>query len=501
MENLNSVPNPKLRFDDPVKGLLSSVKIITIKPTSAPSAGQACSASDAITFKLPSAGIGKMGSMYLQYDIITNSAGTDTTGGIAPIGAVLDEHAPDASIFNRMRVHSSDGTMVSDTANYGTYCSVMNRLKNNRDESSSRGSIVRGEGLALFESGDNTGTKLNQFNMTHLTDGGNAVSANELAVRFGDGAGRNYRLQSQQRNAEVFGVVSGVGTTICHRIQSGLCDAEVGHMLPFFAMGSGYSLEFALENPEVALKLVGANSLGSLGAVVAIGTDASNKGTYSLANIQLVMEVQYYSSEIFSNINEMLCDGIKLRVPRVRTQVNKLTSQSNNIQLSEHGRSINALVCGVRDTDKTGKFGFFHNDFVYKSSDDVKITQLQTSCGSETIPSNPIKYSSQSYLELERAVGQGREGYRLGNKINANTYYKDTGFGQLVSGDALFGVSFMSSPEMRDVMTGKVSSSGSIPLSLQLDLDGTSAKSELFSIVMSDSVVELLHDGSCIVSR
>ena len=501
MENLSSVPNPKLRFDDPVKGLMSSVKIIQIKPTSAPTAGVACSASDSITFKLPSAGIGKMGSMYLQYDIITNSAGTDTTGGNAPIGSVLDEHSPDSSIFNRMRVHSSDGTMVSDTANYSTYCSVMNRLKNSRDESCSRGSIVRGEGLAMFESGDNTGGKLNQFNITHGADGGNAVSANELADRFQSGAGRNYRLLSQQRNAEVFGAVSGVGTTMCHRIQSGLLDAEVGHFLPFFAMGSGYSLEFGLENPEVALKLVGANAVGKLGAVDAIGTDASNKASYTISNVQLVMEVQYYSSEIFSNINEMLCDGIKLRVPRVRTQVNKLTSQSNNIQLSEHGRSINALICGVRDTDKTSNPGFFHNDFVYKSSDNVKISQLQTSIGSETVPSNPIKYSAQSYLELERAVGQGREGYRLGNKINANTYYKDADFLNTTSGDALFGVSFMSSPEMRDVMSGKASSSGSIPLSLQLDLDGTSTKSELFSIVLSDSVVELLHDGSCIVSR
>lgn len=501
MESLLALPNPKLRFEDPVKGLLSSVKIIQIKPTSAPTAGQACSSSDSITFKMPSAGVGKMGSMYLQYDILTNSAGSDTTGdnSIVPVGAVLDEHAPDASIFNRMKVHSSDGTMVSDTANYSTYCSVMNRLKNSRDESASRGSIVRGEGVAMFESGDNTGGKLNQFNQTHGADGGDAVSANELADRFQDGAGRNYRLLSQCRNKEVFGAISGVGTTMCHRIQSGLFDAESAHFLPFFAMGSGYSLELNLEDPEVALKLVGANVAGKLGATNLIGS--ANTGSYSISNISLVMEVQYYSSEVFSNINEMLCDGIKLRVPRVRTQVNKLTSTSNNIQLAEHGRSINALVCGVRDTDKTGKVIHFHNDFVYKTSDDKVIKQYQTQIGSETVPSNPIKYSAQSYLELERAVGQGREGFRLGNKINANTYYKDADFGATTSGDALFGVSFMSSPEMRDVLSGKASSSGSIPLSLQVDLDGDSTKAELFSIVMSDSVVELLHDGSCIVSR
>ena len=50
-------------------------------------------------------------------------------------------------------------------------------------------------------------------------------------------------------------------------------------------------------------------------------------------------------------------------------------------------------------------------------------------------------------------------------------------------------------------MSGKSSSSGSIPLSLQLDFTGTPSNCELFSVVVSDQITELLHDGSCIISR
>lgn len=506
MDNLPTRANPKLAYSDPFKNLMSSVKIVSVLPTSAPAAGQACSSSDTIQFKLPSSGVVKCSSMYMKYDIITNSVGTGTTNGLAPVGAILDEHAPDASVFSRMTVTSSDGTQISDTNNYNTYCSVMNRLKNSRDESSTRGSIVRGEGMDMFEGGDDNGnTKINQFNITHGTDGGDAVAVNELASRFQDGAGRNYRLLSQLRNKEVYGCDSGAGTTVCHRFQSGLLDAEVGHMLPCFALGSGVQVSLNLADAKDALTLVGANAAAKLGAA---GDQAeANTATYSLANISLVMEIQYFDSSVFSTINEALCEGIKLRIPRVRTQFNSLTSASNNIALAEHGRSINALVCGIRDTEKTGSFRHQNNDFVYKAGGKV-IKNFQTQCGSEVIPSQSVQYGAGSFLELERAVGQGREGYRLGNKINAASYYKvspDGGAGtagsNLVSGDALFGVSFMSAPEMRDVMSGKSSSSGSIPLSLQLELDGTSAHSELFSIVMSDSIAELLHDGSVIVSR
>ena len=501
MENLDIRPPRELRFDDPKKAPMSSTKIVSIKPTTSNSVSSA-SSSDSIQFKLPSAGMLKCASMYVKYDInlsVTNS-GSD---GITAVGAVADEFAPDASIFNRMKVFSSDGTQVSDIANYNQYCSIMNRLKKNRDEATSRGSIVRGCGVAPDESDDVASLLPNQHQYTHGTDGGDAVSANELAIRRQAGANRNYRLLTQGLGVNGSGVLPSQKVTVCHRIQGGLLDHETGHYLPTFAMGSGYQLQLDLADAKEAFRVVGANASAKLGAVDKVNTASSC--SYSLSNIELVCELGFYDSSVFSAVNEMLCDGIKLRHPRVKTQVNSVTSTSNNIQLSEHGRSINYLVAGCRNTLNTSSFVQTSTEYLYNVDGTNKVLNYQTQIGSEVIPSQPITYGSQSFLELERAVSGKNEKFEIGNQINSASYFKAydavASRNEKVSGDALFGVSFMSHADHQEVMSGKSSSSGSIPLSLQLDFTGTPSNCELFSVVVSDQITELLHDGSCIISR
>ena len=496
MENLDIRPPRELRFDDPKKAPMSSTKIVSIKPTTSNSVSSA-SSSDSIQFKLPSSGMLKCASMYVKYDLDVTVSDSGS-GGITATGAVADEFAPDASIFARMKVFSSDGTQVSDIANYNSYCSIMNRLKKNRDEANSRGSIVRGCGVAPDESADIGTLVPNQHQYTHGADGGDAVSANELAIRRQEGANRNYRLLTQGLGVNGSGV-AGNKVTLCHRIQGGLLDHETGHYLPTFAMGSGYQLQLDLADAKEAFRVVGNNASGKLGAVDAVNNASSC--SYSLTNIELVVELGYFDSSVFSAVNEMLCDGIKLRHPRVKTQVNSVTSTSNNIQLSEHGRSINYLVAGCRNTANTSSFFKTTNDYLYAVDGTNKVLNLQTQIGSEVLPSQPITYGSQSFLELERAVSGKNEKFEIGNQINSSSYFKNNSKGEAVSGDALFGVSFMSHADHQEVMSGKSSSSGSIPLSLQLDFTGTPSNCELFSVVVSDQITELLHDGSCIISR
>lgn len=500
MENLQIVAPRELRFDDPKKAPMSSTKIVSIKPTTSNSVASG-SSSDSIQFKLPSAGMLKCASMYIKYDI----AVTTTNGGsgqATATGAVSDEYAPDASIFSRMKVFSSDGTQVSDINNYNQYCSIMNRLKKDKDHADSRGSIVQGCGVS--ESLDVAGFAPEQHQISHVAQPNAAsaqVAANALAPRFQSGAGRNYRLltQGQGANGSSLKGDGSVKQTRCHRIQGGLLDAETGHYLPTFAMGSGYQLELQLADAKEAFRVVANNAAGVLGAVGAVN-DGSTV-SYALSNIEMVVELGYYDSSVFSAVNSLLCDGIKLRHPRVKTQVNSLTSASNNIQLSEHGRSINYLVAGCRSTANTSSFTKTTADYLYSPQGNAKVKNYQTQIGSEVIPSQPVSFGAASYLELERAVSGKNEKFQIGNQVSAPNYFKVLGQGEAVAGSALFGVSFMSHADHQEVMSGKSSSSGSIPLSLQLDFTETPSATDLFSVVVSDQITELLHDGSCIISR
>ena len=499
MENLQIVAPRELRFDDPKKAPMSSTKIVSIKPTTSNSVASG-SSSDSIQFKLPSAGMLKCASMYVKYDIAvtTTSAGT----GAPATGAIADEYAPDASIFSRMKVFSSDGTQVSDINNYNQYCSIMNRLKKDKDHASSRGSIVQGCGMD--ESLDVADFVPEDHQISHAVQGGSAgdvIAVNALAPRFIEGAGRNHRLLTQGQGADGSSLKGdgSVKQTRCHRIQGGLLDAETGHYLPTFAMGSGYQLELQLADAKEAFRVVANNSLTVLGAVSAVA-DASTV-SYSLTNIELVVELGFYDSSVFSAVNSLLCDGIKLRHPRVKTQVNSLTSASNNVQLSEHGRSINYLVAGCRSTANTSSFTKTTADYLYNVDNTAKVKLFQTQIGSEVLPSQGVSFGAASYLELERAVSGKNEKFQIGNQVSANNYFKALASGEKCAGSALFGVSFMSHADHKEVMSGKSSSSGSIPLSLQLDFTATPSATDLFSVVVSDQITELLHDGSCIISR
>ena len=502
MESLSEIPPSKLRFDDPFKSVMSSQKIVSVKPTSGQNITGA-SSSDSITFKLPSAGVLDCASMYIKYAVTPTVSAGSSGGDIACVGVVADEFSPDSSIFQRMKVFSSDGTQVSDTAHYNTYCSVMNRLKKTRDEAESRGSIISGNGMAEGESVSETGAVFSDaFNYTNAVIGGSAgITATSLLIKKQDGCERNARLLSQFNvgQAGAGGVRTGQAKVVCHKIQSGLLDNETGHLLPTFAMGSGYQLTLDLASPNVAFRAVGSNSAGRLGAVDAVHTDAVI--SYNVSNIELVCCLNFYDATAFSTINSLLCDGIKLAHPRVKTQENAITSQSGNYQLAEHGRSINYLVAGMRRSENLGKHNKTENDFVWRNNS-AYLQNFQCQVGTQIIPSQAVVYGAQSFLELERAVDGKGEGKMIGNQVNASNYWKSDTQGEKVAGSALFGVNFKSQPQMKEVLSGLSSSSGSIPLSLQLQLNqAPNSASTLFTIVGASQVTELLHDGSCVISR
>lgn len=507
MENLMQVAPRELNFDDPSKAPLSSFKIVSIKPTTGTSVGSASSSAtstDSIQFKLPSAGILKTGSMYVKYDVAINTT-AGSSGGVACAGGVLgDEHAPDAACFSRMKVFSSDGSQITDTPNYSAVCSINNRLTQDRSEQSSRGSILHGHGLADGEALDDSTFAVNSNQYESIAVAADAAAVvNALGIKRSGGGARNYRILSSMKGQNGAGG-DNTTMTVCHQIQTGLLDHKVGHYLPTFAMGSGYQLELQMADVKDAVKLVAANAAGVQGGLDVVHTDAT--AIYYLKNISLVCELVFMDAPALSSINNLLCQGIKLRVPRVKTQLNSITSSTSTIQIAEHGRSINSAIFGLRNTTQKSTLQNFSNDYQYKVDGTRYPKNFQCQVGSEVVPSIPVEINANSYLELERCLSNGVSGYRLGNSVNAESYFKTAkqsgaGANEQVSGDCLFGCSFQSFSDKPSLLSGKSSSAGSIPLSVSLEMSADPTNCELFSMVESSSIVELLHDGSVIVSR
>ena len=52
-----------------------------------------------------------------------------------------------------------------------------------------------------------------------------------------------------------------------------------------------------------------------------------------------------------------------------------------------------------------------------------------------------------------------------------------------------------------DVLAGKSSSAGTLPISLNLTMGGTPSNTQLDTFVVSQSVVQLLSDGSVLVNK
>lgn len=498
MENLPVALPASLSFEEPQRGLLTTRRTVSIKPTTGTSVSSA-SSQDIVQFRLPNTGV--LAGCYLKGKITPGSitAGSDATNSFQASQPVIDEYAPSSAWIRRMVVKASDGTELSNVNNYSRFCSVMARFKNDKNYMKNQGAIMEGGGY-----NDDSDIAFAGFNAGAVADG---ASAGALGVSLHNNAIDNHSRLNRD-SADMF----------VHEFQTGILDAnnQDKYQLPLALMGSGMNLEltcndvgevFRLAPTADSAKLTG-NSLDIHPATGATMAD------YALSELELVCDLIFYPPEVISDLSRKMCNGLKLVCDTVRQQQNAVTQQDNTVILNQHARSVKSIIAGVKNSDDGNNIRREENEY-YKNgkSNASAVSKIQFSVGSEQVPSNPITFGAQSYKELEKALKPfyGQD-FKMSNAVDKASYNKahktdsagaGSGGAGVHAGSAVFGVNLQSHPEMPSVLSGKSASAGSIPISLNLEYEASSNldKNVLETFIISDTVIELLADGSALVSK
>jgi len=505
---MNVALPPQLMFDSAEsRAVLSTRRTVSIKPSSGSSVGSSsntASSSDIIQFKLPNTGV--MANCYLKYTINgAVTAGTAATNKPAAANLVCDPYAPSAAPIRRLIVTSSDGTELTNCNNYNSYCSMMSRFKNTTEYSETIGANEEGTpGEIVYD-------EIDDFATNSTTAAATAVNA--VGVKLNKDAYMNAKRLNRNWVGD---------NTVVHKFQTGILNQEgETAMLPLALLGSGMNVFLHLEDKESVFRASApqstastqSNNQSSVALNLALPSDAE-VSNYHLKNIELVVDLLFYPPEIMSSIQEKLCNGLKVRCDRVRSQTNAVSQESNVVILNEHARSCKAVFGGVTNKLDKNKSDREQNEF-YKTPTNAgsSVKELQMQIGAENVPTNPLQFGSQSYVELQKALKSiYNEEFKIGNQVSQQAYTKArgattasaTGGGSgATPGSAVFGLNLQSHPEIPSIMSGKSASSGSIPISLTLDFDGSTSlgDAELRTYVISDSIVEFLADGSALVHK
>ena len=503
MNDLESVLPESLQFEDPKRALLSTRRTVSVKPTSGNQV-TAASSQDIVSFRLPNSGV--LASCYLRGTITPGAitAGSAVTNSFACQSAVRDPYSAGSSWIRKMVVKASDGTELTSCNNYHRYCSVVNRFSKGIEYTKNQGSIL--DGGSHDDGSDQLNAGFNALVIDQTPTGDIAAGALGITAHAGAYASK-CRL-------------AGGGTAkFAHEFQTGILAADKNIMLPLALMGSGMTLELSCADVGEVYRVspndtAVAQTAGLTGSLLDIhpATGASI-APYNLTDLELVCDLVFYPPEIMAELSSKMCRGLKIVCDNVRNQINAVTQTENTIILSTHARSVKAILAGVKNSSDSSSVRRDEGEY-YKQSGvgDGSVDEIQFSVGSEQVPANPLKFGAPTYMELQKAFkGIISEDFKMGNQVSVKEYNKvyraDTasagggGAGAFL-GSALWGVNLQSHPEMPDVLSGKSASAGSIAMSMDIKFDATpNANSQCETWVVSDQVVELLADGSALVSR
>lgn len=509
MDQLDEVFPSNLNYSPPGKAVVSTRRTVKIKPLSGSKISTA-SSSDIVQFRMPSTGV--LDSCYLVYDLKPTLDTSDTTGtgAVASNKVLLDKFAPDAGVVRQVTIKSSDGTNVSQQNNYNSWCSMMARLEGDTDKSENERSIgqkcpYNGQEQAQEEGRFRVGADIADFTATNTLVGQKFAEIKQY---------QRYDEQNK-RMSQAFATTDE--KQICHHFRDNALDNKLNLGLPLFALGSGLTVELQLEDKNNVFHGV---------ATAMVKTDANAQHlqseqkpgedlvtSYEVNNVALVCDLIHYDAQTMANISEKLCDGLKMQIPSVKNQIQAISAQSQNIQLSVHGRSVDAVFFGLKNQHDNNAVAHDKANWYNKPDSTNQINEYQAQVGSESTPSFIVsgmnKGSAEAFEELKKAY-YGGYGQRLSCAFNADEYNlarRATGAigvneGTPVQGSAIYGISLKSHPRLNDnVLSGKTASSGAIGISVDLTFSGSPSNTQAEFFIKSSTVIEWLGDGGCLVSK
>ena len=500
MDALESVAPQSLMYADPQKSILSNRRTVSIRPMSG-NKETTCSNSTRLQFRLPNVGVLK--SCYLAYKIKPTKSGS-----AGDVEFNLDPYAGSSSPFGEVIVKSSDGSEINRTSNYNRWCSIYNRFTKSKQYAENEGSI--NERNPCW-SEDRYNIAMNEEALS-----GNAESADTVKIRSIVGA-----LDAHKRMS--VSLKSGSSYRLVHEFCENILSNDKGYALPLFALGSGLTLEIVCNNKEEVFR-VSHLTTATVGDTKNSYTDVptDNISSYDLEDIQLVCDLGHYESSVQQSISEMICDGLKFVVPSVRSQIQPVQTAKSTYILNTHGRSVDAVIGGARNSGDVNADDRDAGSYYEVPDGDKanKLAKVQAQVGSETTPSFVLEFGAMSYHELMKAFKAIDRGTHAGGQVSLSQYTIDGNGDDNNSADdmtpalrsgtqanvmppsSLFGFGLRSNPELpNSVLAGRTSSSGSIPLSVDVEFDSFPQNTELEFYTISSSVVELLSDGGVLVSK
>lgn len=500
MDALESVAPQSLMYADPQKSILSNRRTVSIRPMSG-NKETGVSNATRLQFRLPNVGVLK--SCYLAYKVKPT-----TTGGGNDALFNLDAYAGSASPFGEVIIKSSDGSEINRTSNYNRWCSIYNRFTKSKQHAENAGSVNDRNPCwseNVFQSG-----------MVEEALDGNSASASTIRNQSLKGA-----LEAHKRSAVA--LKSGSSYRLIHEFCENILSNDKGYALPLFALGSGLTLEIVCNNKEEVFRvshLTTSAIADNKNAYVDDPTDTI--GSYDLEDIQLVCDLGHYESSVQQSISEMICDGLKFVVPSVRSQIAPVQTAKSTYIINSHGRSVDMVIGGARNS---GDVSAKNRDSAsyYEVPDGTvanKLSKVQAQVGSETTPSFVMEFGAMSFHELQKAFKAIDRGTHAGGQVSLKQYTIDGASDDNSAIDdltpahrhgtqanamppsSLFGFGLRSNPELpNSVLAGRTSSSGSIPLSVDVEFDALPSNAELEFYTVSSSVVEMLSDGGVLVSK
>jgi len=499
MDALESVAPQSLMYADPQKSILSNRRTVSIRPMSG-NKETSVSSSTRLQFRLPNVGVLK--SCYLAYKIkCTETGGTDAVFN-------LDPYCGSASPFGEVIVKSSDGSEISRTANYNRWCSVYKRFTQSKQNAENFGSIndrCPTWSEDVFQAG---------MNEEALASGGD--SADTIKIHSVKGS-----LEAHKRGSVA--LLNGQSYRMVHEFVENILSNDKGYALPLFALGSGITLEIVCNGVNEVFRAshLPTTAIGD-GKNAYTDEPSASCGSYDLEDIQLICNLGHFESSVQQSISEMICDGIKLVVPSVRSQSAPVQTAKSTYIINSHGRSVDLIVGGARSTQDSASQVRDSASYYEVPDGDVseRLKTVQAQVGSETVPSFLLEFGPMSYKELMDGFKGIDRGSHSGGQVSLDQYTIDgnkndnsadnkmtnafrTGTkATVMPGSSLFGFGLRSNPELPNaVLAGRTSSSGSIPLSVDVEFESKPDNTELEFYTVSSTIVELLSDGGVLVSK
>lgn len=443
MENDSMTPSV-LRYSDQIPQMSPQMDLqyVTLIPSNGGTFGP--NNEVRIPINVPADSFCDMKKAYLKFKV--TMAGTAAANSVARI----DPYAGAASFISTFRVVSGTGALLSETQHYDALVAIMRMYENGQVVSSRRA----------------------------VTEGLTQTPSTCLAISKAAGEA-NADFSGQQSIA-----LGNASRVFCHEPIDPVFNAD--KLMPFgYTQGTSY----------VSLQL------NTLNGALTQANDATNAGTWSISEFELVVPVLRPGPEFANNFRTLIQSGLPINIHSVGFQNSQQNIAENatgmeTITFSTRKRSVKSVMTALRINAQLSS-KLVNSSCGFKTNDAV---DYQYSIGGKRMPAAPIKvsglgngYDAGSLLNNTlQALGHFNSNLRgfAGDKDIGNGVYIQPGTSDnVLSSKCVFALDLETYGEG---LNGMNLAGQGLPLVLHLNSGGNAARASTVGALIADLYV--VHD-------